>query len=297
MYKDIYESSMSTAILFGQTVLISDDPVPRNIVPEGWYCYDLQGTEEDPWRPETLVREDDRYHCGAVLSPVPLLEDGIEQKPVDGEFEELDGKLTLNEYCRRHGLAQSEDRRRFVLSPDPLPNAPPGMEQVMRDTVAAITESDLYRQFLREGLEDYYRMELMYILSAPEGTAPERFSAVTVCLGGDGEPEDEHSYLFRPRTSEKPIQLWGCNFDRDLFDDLANGSDILYMSMNCHAAVWCELEESGADSAGAARYLQYCADNGITPETMLEEHPYLEDTVEAVTHLMKQNAVGGMEMI
>lgn len=48
MYNDIYESSLSTAILFGQAVLISDDPIPRNIVPEGWHCYDLQGTEEDP---------------------------------------------------------------------------------------------------------------------------------------------------------------------------------------------------------------------------------------------------------
>ena len=30
---------------------------------------------------------------------------------------------------------------------------------------------------------------------------------------------------------------------------------------------------------------------------MLEEHPYLEDTVETVTQLMKQNAAGGMEMV
>ena len=297
MYTDIYEDHLSMVRLFGQEVLVSDDTVPRNIVPDGWNCYDLQGIAEDPWHPVTLVREDDRYHCGTVLSPVPLLEDRIEQRPVNNQLENQEEKMTLNDYCRKYGLAQPEDRRRFVLSPDPLPDAPPGMEQVMRDTVAAITGSDLYRQFLREGLEDYYRMELMYILSAPEGTAPERFSAVAVCLGEGGEPEDGHSYLFRPRTDEKPIQLWGCNFDRDLFDDLANGSDILYMSMDCHAAVWCELEESGADSAGAARYLQYCADNGITPEAMLEEHPYLEDTVETVTQLMKQNAAGGMEMV
>ena len=65
---------------------------------------------------------------------------------------------------------------------------------------------------------------------------------------------------------------------------------ILYMSMNCHAAVWCELEENGADSAGAVWYLQYCADNGITPEKVLEAHPYMKDTVEVVAQLMEQNA-------
>lgn len=141
MYTDIYEDHLSMARLFGQEVLVSDDTVPRNIVPKGWNCYDLQGTAEDPWRPVTLVREDDQYHCGAVLSPVPLLEDGIERRPVSGQLETQEEKMTLNDYCRKHGLAQPEDRRRFVLSPDPLPDAPPEMEQIMRDTVAAITGS------------------------------------------------------------------------------------------------------------------------------------------------------------
>ena len=67
--------------------------------------------------------------------------------------------------------------------------------------------------------------------------------------------------------------------------------------MHCNAAVWSELDERVADYPGAERYLQYCADNGITPEAMLEEHPYLEDTVETVTQLMKQNAAGGLEMV
>ena len=69
MYTDIYEDHLSMVRLFGQEVLVSDDTVPRNIVPDGWNCYDLQGIAEDPWHPVTLVREDDRYHCGTVLSP------------------------------------------------------------------------------------------------------------------------------------------------------------------------------------------------------------------------------------
>lgn len=293
MYTDIYEGNLPLIVLFEQEVLLCDTVVPRNIVPEGWYCYDLQYPEDGPYFQSTMVREAECNHFMTVLAPIPLLEDGVEQRPTDGQLEHLfdkPQKLTLAEYCRKHGLPQPEDRRRFVLTPDPLPDTPPGTEQIMRDTVAAITGSDLYKQFLRMGLEDYYRMELSCILSAPEGSDPERFSATAVCLDGDGAPEDEYTYLFHPHTTEKPIQLWGANFDRDLFDYLADGSVILYMSMNCHAAVWCELEENGADSAGAVRYLQYCADNGITPEKVLEAHPYMKDTVEVVAQLMEQNA-------
>lgn len=61
MYNDIYESSLSTAILFGQMLLISDDPVPRNVVPEVWHCYDPQGIEKGPWHPETLVMQGKRW--------------------------------------------------------------------------------------------------------------------------------------------------------------------------------------------------------------------------------------------
>lgn len=290
MYTDIHEGNLSLIVLFEQEVLLCDTFVPRNIVPEGWYCYDLQYPEDGPYFQSMLVREAECNHFMTVLTPIPLLEDGVEQRPTDGQLEHLfdkPQKLTLAEYCRKHGLPQPEDRRRFVLTPDPLSDTPPGTEQIMRDTVAAITGSDLYKQFLRYGAEDYYRIELMYILSAPKEVDPEYFSAMAVCLDQDGELEDEYSFLFHPRATERPIQLWGGTFDQDLFEYLANGSDILYMSMDCHAAVWLELEVSGVEPARAERYLQYCADNGITPEKMLEEHPDLKDTVDAVSKLMK----------
>ena len=301
MYTDIYEDGLSPAVLFGQEVLLCDDTVPRNIVPEGWYCYDLQYPEDGPWFRSALVREAEYDHFKTVLSPIPLLEDGVEQRPTDGQLERLLDEpalaLTLAEYCRKHGLAQPEDRRRFVLSSDPLPEALPGMEQIVRDTAAAITGSDLYKEFLRTGQEEYYRIELEYILSAPEGEDTERFSAEAACLNEDDYPDDDHIFLFHPHTTQKPVQLWGANLDRDLFEPLAEGSEILYMSMRCHTTVWQELAQNGADAAGAERYLQYCADNGITPEKILEADPYMKEEVEAVAQLMEQNASGGMEMV
>lgn len=291
MYTDIYEDNLSLIVLFGQEVLICDTSVPRNIVPEGWYCYDLQYPEDGPWLQAVLVRKAEYYHFKTVLSPIPLLEEGEEQRTTDGQLERLLEEtmpsLTLAEYCRKHGFAQPEDRRRFVLTPDPLPDTPPGMEQIMRDTIAAITGSNLYKEFLRIGLEDYYRIEIEVILSAPKGENPEWFSAEAVCLNEDGDPDDDQIFLFYPHTTEKPVQLWSANFSRELFEPLDEGREILYMSMECHSIVWCELAEYGTEPVGAERYLQYCVDKRITPEKMLEKYPELKDVVEAVSQFLK----------
>ena len=53
MQINIYKDRMQKAHLFGAPVLYSDRPIPREDVPQGWYCYDLRGTAEDPRRPYT----------------------------------------------------------------------------------------------------------------------------------------------------------------------------------------------------------------------------------------------------
>ena len=45
---NIYKDQMQKARLFGASVLYSRQPIPREDIPVGWYCYDLCGTAEDP---------------------------------------------------------------------------------------------------------------------------------------------------------------------------------------------------------------------------------------------------------
>ena len=46
---------MLGALLFGAPVLYSAQPIPREDVPQGWYCYDLRGTARHPDEPHALV--------------------------------------------------------------------------------------------------------------------------------------------------------------------------------------------------------------------------------------------------
>ena len=72
MQINIYKDRMQKAHLFGAPVLYSDRPIPREDVPQGWYCYDLRGTAEDPRRPYSLVDQVEKNHAGSVLSYLPL---------------------------------------------------------------------------------------------------------------------------------------------------------------------------------------------------------------------------------
>ncbi len=289
MTTDIYEDKMQLAEVLGHMALFSDETVPRNIVPDGWYCCSLEAPGDDPLEEGVLVAGDGRYYCGTILSPVPLT-DG-KPKPLDGRMSLSGEEITLTDFCRQYGLAYPEDKRRFIFCPDPLKDAPPETEQLLRDTVNAIQKSDLYKEFLRDGREDYYRMELSCILSAPEGSAPDNLTAMVVCLDADGEPDDDETFLFHPCTDREPVQLWGGNWDRDLFDELEKGRGILYMPVSCHAAVWSHLDEYGTEDRlpeGVAKYLRYCHDAGITPEKILEESPALEYMTGAVSRMMER---------
>ncbi len=69
---NIYKDRLQQARLFGTTVLYSVQPIPREDVPEGWYCYDLRGIGRQPNEPYALVDRAEDCHAGSVLSYLPL---------------------------------------------------------------------------------------------------------------------------------------------------------------------------------------------------------------------------------
>ena len=36
---NIYQDTLQNVWLFGQSVLYTEQPIQREVVPEGWYCY------------------------------------------------------------------------------------------------------------------------------------------------------------------------------------------------------------------------------------------------------------------
>ena len=72
MTVDMFRDEMQHAQLFGKPVLATDQPIPRETVPDGWYCYDMRGTGSDPAAHAALVDYTSYDHSGTVLSPKPL---------------------------------------------------------------------------------------------------------------------------------------------------------------------------------------------------------------------------------
>ena len=47
MSVNIFRDEMQHAQLFGKPVLTTNWLIPRETVPDGWFCYDMRGTDRD----------------------------------------------------------------------------------------------------------------------------------------------------------------------------------------------------------------------------------------------------------
>lgn len=102
---NIWTDSMQHAELLGKPVLFTNWLIQRDIIPDGWYCYDLRGTHKSPSTQTTLVDHAADYHAGTVLSPIPLKHEGTASRRVNGTFYLLGEELTLEQFCEEHDLA------------------------------------------------------------------------------------------------------------------------------------------------------------------------------------------------
>ena len=100
MQISIYKDKMPGARLFGASVLYSAKPIPREDVPQGWYCYDLRGTARHPDEPHALVELAEENHVGSILSYLPLKKGGSQFRLVkdmmsqaQSESESLSGNV------------------------------------------------------------------------------------------------------------------------------------------------------------------------------------------------------------
>ena len=59
---NIWTDSMQHAALLGKPVLFTNWLIQRDIIPDGWYCYDLRGTHKSPSTRTTLVDHAADYH-------------------------------------------------------------------------------------------------------------------------------------------------------------------------------------------------------------------------------------------
>lgn len=114
---NIREAEMQHAKLFGHSVLYTNWLIDRNTVPDGWYCYDLRGTDKSPTKAAMLVEQADFHHVGTVLSPVLLKRKSSEYRRINRQFCLLGELMDLEHFCEEHDIEYPADNRKYIPRP------------------------------------------------------------------------------------------------------------------------------------------------------------------------------------
>ena len=104
--------------LFGKHALFTNGRIGRSTVPEGWYCYDFRGSDDDPGELRYIEESVAVNHAGSILMPEKLELPASGRLDVRDEFGFLDeGEMTLREFCEVHGLLYPPAKEKFHLRP------------------------------------------------------------------------------------------------------------------------------------------------------------------------------------
>lgn len=114
---NIYKDPFQSAELFGKPVLYTEKQIQREAVPEGWYCYDLSGTDRNPNKPAVLTDRAVWGRIGTVLSPVPLKRETTSSRRIKDSFVLREELLDLSEFCERNHIPCPHDPRKYILRP------------------------------------------------------------------------------------------------------------------------------------------------------------------------------------
>ena len=101
--------------VFDKPALFTNGRIARDTVPEGWYCYDIRGSDDDPgalcYMEENVVVN----HAGSVLMPEKLVMPKSGRLDVRDELGFLDeGNMTLREFCEAHQIPHPTEEKNFI---------------------------------------------------------------------------------------------------------------------------------------------------------------------------------------
>lgn len=103
--------------LFGKPGLFTNSRIDRDTVPEGWYAYDLRGSDYDPGEPVTVEPSVVVNYAGTVLLHEPITIPKERFKRLRGRLDFCGYHLTLKDFCEERGLNYPEDNRKFTVRP------------------------------------------------------------------------------------------------------------------------------------------------------------------------------------
>ena len=137
--------------IYGKPAMFSNERIDRCTVPDGWHCYDLRGSDNEPSEPATVEQFVSFHHAGSVLLPTPIIfrsgqknRSLVENREYALSF--LGEDVTMADFCERYGLPMPENPQKFPLRP--------AMKEEISFFYAADHETDL-----KNGNIGYVRMD------------------------------------------------------------------------------------------------------------------------------------------
>ena len=104
--------------LFNRYALFTNGRIDRSTVPDGWYCYDFRGSDDDPGELCFVEENVVVNHAGTVLMPEGLELPAFGRLDARDEFGFLDeGDMTLREFCVVHQLPYPMEKAQFHIRP------------------------------------------------------------------------------------------------------------------------------------------------------------------------------------
>ena len=112
-----YDESFEYIELFGKPALLTENRIQTDTIPEGWYCYDLRGSDTNPSEPVTVEPLVAVNHAGTILTHEPVTIPKSGYRSLKGRLDFLGERYSLKEFCEVRGLDYPNDLRKYALRP------------------------------------------------------------------------------------------------------------------------------------------------------------------------------------
>ncbi len=117
MRVNAYDESFEYIELFGKPALLTENRIQTDTIPEGWYCYDLRGSDTNPSEPVTVEPLVAVNHAGTILTHEPVTIPKSGYRSLKGRLDFLGERYSLKEFCEVRGLNYPDNPRKYALRP------------------------------------------------------------------------------------------------------------------------------------------------------------------------------------
>ena len=117
--------------LFDAPAMFTNLRIDRSTVPEGLFCYDVRGSDNDPGALNAIEPFVFVNHAGTIIGVEDYMLEKGQAKYIATHISFLGDEITLDEFCAKHGIEISEPKKGVLDSlrenkekADKAPSAP-----------------------------------------------------------------------------------------------------------------------------------------------------------------------------